>query len=283
MKRLALIIAMTALGVFAVSTYCSAIAIKDIKPGEDVFQYIQRMKGSFDQRLYQQVIGAANAFKEGDEAIGVGADDNARRENARKLLTNTKIKDITEHPLLDDSVYKFIAQAVDMSQYEKIKDWTMGQMKAYLLTKTEDEIKSIMYGMNSEVVGCLPKIMSNQELIAVDKKIFNPLPGSKLGAKGYMGARIQPNSPTDDPEEIVWQVFSGFSYAVGDLVLGTNPVDGSKESVTNIQKALRDVVVTFKLEDIIPWCVLAHIDVQREIFNENPGLVAFMFQSPGRY
>ncbi len=71
MKRFIAITAMIALGVFAFSTYSSAIAIKDVKPGEDVFKYIERVKGSFDQTLYQQVIGAANAFKEGDQAIGV--------------------------------------------------------------------------------------------------------------------------------------------------------------------------------------------------------------------
>ena len=49
--------------------------IKDVKPGEDVFAYITRIKGKFDQRLYQQVIGASNAFKEGDVTIGVGAAD----------------------------------------------------------------------------------------------------------------------------------------------------------------------------------------------------------------
>ena len=121
--------------------------------------------------------------------------------------------------------------------------------------------------------------MSNQELIAVNKKIFNPLPGTKIGAKGYLSARIQPNSPTDDPEEIQWQVFSAFSYAVGDLVLGTNPVDGTKEQTAKVEAALKDVVDTFKLKGIIPWCVLAHVDVQREIFKEKPELVDFMFQS----
>jgi len=279
MKRSIVITLMLVFGLFAFSASSWAVAIKDVKSGEDVFKYIQRVKGSFDQTLYQQVIGAANPFKEGDQTIGVGADNNATREKARKLLANTKIKDITNHPLLNDSLYKFIAKSVDQTQYNKIKDWTMAKMKNFLLTKKESEIKSVMYGMNSEVVGCLPKLMSNQELIAVNKKIFNPLPGSKLGAKGYMGARIQPNSPTDDPEEISWQVLSAFSYGVGDLVIGTNPVDGTKESVARVESALKDVVDTFKLNDTIPWCVLAHIDVQRELFNEKPELVAFMFQS----
>src|SRR5512136_1641841 len=87
------------LGVFCLGTYCGAVTIKDVKPGEDVFGYIIRVKGNFDQTLYQQVIGAANAFKEGDMAIGVGADNEATRQNARTLLANTKIKDLHEHPL----------------------------------------------------------------------------------------------------------------------------------------------------------------------------------------
>ena len=202
MKRFIAITSMIALGVFAFSTYSSAIAIKDIKPGENVFKYIERVKGSFDQTLYQQVIGAANAFKEGDQSIDVAADDNASRENARKLLSNTTIKDLTEHPLLNDSLYKFIAQSIDSAQYDKIKDWTMGKMKTFLLTKPEAEIKSVMYGMNSEVVGCMPKLMSNQELITVDKKIFNPLPGTKIGAKGYLSARIQPIPPLMIPRKL---------------------------------------------------------------------------------
>jgi len=279
MKRFILMTVMIAFGFFAFGTNSGAVTIKEVKPGEDVFKYIKRVKGGFDQKLYQQVIGAANPFKEGDTTIGVGADDNATRENARKLLANTKIKDITSHPLLNDSLYKFIAQSVNSAQYNKIKDWNMGKMKTFLLTRTEPEIKAVMFGMNSEVIGCLPKLMSNHELIAVDKKIFNPLPGSKLGAKGYMGARIQPNSPTDDPEEIVWQIFDGFSYAVGDVVIGTNPVDGTKESVSRIEAAQKDVVEAFKLKGIIPWCTLAHIDVQGELFKEKPQLVNFMFQS----
>ncbi|MBP1729361.1 MAG: Ethanolamine ammonia-lyase light chain, partial [Deltaproteobacteria bacterium] len=279
MKRFLLIAALLCFGLFGFSTYSGAVTIKDVKPGEDVFSYIQRVKGSFDQKLYQQVIGAANPFKEGDQTIGVGADNNTSRENARKLLANTKIKDLTNHPLLNDDLYKFIAKSIDSAQYNKIKDWTMGKMKTFLLTKTESEIKAVMFGMNSEVVGCIPKLMSNQELITVNKKIFNPLPGTKIGAKGYLSARIQPNSPTDDPEEIQWQVFSAFSYAVGDLVLGTNPVDGTKEQTARVEGALKSVVDAFKLKGTIPWCVLAHVDVQREIFKEKPELVDMMFQS----
>ena len=50
-----------------------ALALTEVMPGEDAFAYIGRVKGSFDQMLYQHVIGAANEFKEGDQAIAVGA------------------------------------------------------------------------------------------------------------------------------------------------------------------------------------------------------------------
>src|SRR5262245_33341370 len=175
------------------------IAVGEVGPGEDVFAYVKRVKGSFDQAIYQQVIGAANDFKEGDGAIGVGAADEATRKNARALLTNTKIKDLYEHPLLEDDLQRLIWQTTDHAQYSKVKDWTMGQLKEFLLGEPEIEIKGIMNGLTSDTIGCVPKLMSNEELIALGQKIFNGLPGTKMGAKGYMGARIQPNSPTDHP------------------------------------------------------------------------------------
>jgi ethanolamine ammonia-lyase large subunit len=253
--------------------------IKEIKPGEDVFAYVTRVKGSFDQTLYRQVIGASNAFKEGDQTIGVAAADETTRENARTLLSNTKIKDLHEHPLLSDNLQKLIWQTTDQAKYEKVKGLTMGELKDFLLTRSEAEIKEIMPGLTSETIGCVPKLMSDEELIKFDQKIYNPMPGTKMGAKGYLSARIQPNSPTDNPEDIVWQTFDAFSYATGDIVIGTNPVDSQVESVARVEKALKDIVETFKLQDVVPWCVLSHIDVQADVEKKYPGTVETMFQS----
>ena len=254
-------------------------AVEEVRPGEDVFAYVRRVKGGFDQTLYQQVIGAANDFKEGDQAIGVGAADEATRKNAQALLTNTRIKDLYEHPLLVDDLQRLIWQTTDQAQYAKVKDWTMGELKEFLLARSEAEIRGVMGGLTSETIGCVPKLMGNQELIALNQKIFNVLPGTKLGAKGYLGARIQPNSPTDHPEDVAWQVFNAFSYATGDIVIGTNPVDSTVKSVVAVEMALKDIVDTFKLNDTIPWCVLSHIDVQAEVDESYPGTVATMFQS----
>lgn len=257
----------------------SPLAIDEVREGEDVFAYIGRTKGAFDATAYRQILGSANTFKEGDQTIGVGAEDETSRTNARALLANTKIADLYQHPLYEDDLQRLIWQTTDKAQHEKVKDWTMGQLKDFLLTGKEEEIKGIMHGLTSDTIGFVPKLMSNEELIAVSQKIFNVMPGTKLGAKGYMGARIQPNSPTDHPEDIMWQVLDAFSYATGDIVIGTNPVDSTVASVVTVERALKDVVDTFKLGDVIPWCVLAHIDVQAEVNESYPGTVATVFQS----
>ena len=80
--------------------------------------------------------------------------------------------------------------------------------------------------------------MSNEELIKLGQ-MFNVIPGTKLGAKGYLGARIQPNSPTDHPDDVVWQTLDAFAYATGDIVIGTNPVDSQVESVAELKTRSR--------------------------------------------
>lgn len=257
----------------------AAVTIKDVKPGEDVLAYMERTNKKFDQELYKKLVGAANPFKEADEGTGVAADNDKSRENARKLLANTKIRVLQEKPLFVDAVQELIWKTTDSAQYNKVKDWTLGDLKKFLLTKSEDEIKGIMYGLNSDVIGSVVKLMSNSELTQVGAKISTSLPGSKLGAKGYLGARIQPNSPTDNPDDIQWQVFNGWSFAVGDQLLGTNPVDSTEENILKVELALKELVTAFKLEEVIPWCVLSHIDVQAAVEEKHPGSTALWFQS----
>ena len=173
----------------------------------------------------------------------------------------------------------FADAQVDTAARRRIEPWTLGELARFLLDQREDAIKAIMPGLSSDVIACVVKLMSNDELIAVGRKVFNPLPGSNVGAKGYMGARTQPNSPTDDPEDIVMQVLDGWSYAVGDVVLGTNPVSSDVDQVAAIELALRDLLATFELEDVLPHCVLAHVDVQAQVEEKFPGSTALWFQS----
>ncbi len=259
------------------------VYIPSVKEGESVFRYIERTRGGFDQTLYRQIIGAANAYKEGDEAAGLAAADDASRANARLLLHHTRIGELRAHPLFEDGLFTLIEQGVDPAMAANLEGWKLGDLKAFLLDQPEEAIKAHMPGLGSDVIACVVKLMSNEELIAVGGKLFNPLPGSKVGAKGYLGARIQPNSPTDHPDDIRWQVFDGWSYAVGDVVLGTNPVSSEVSSVAAVENALKDVLDTFGLTDVMPHCVLSHIDIQAEVEKLQPGTTGALVPEPRRH
>ncbi|WP_209403990.1 ethanolamine ammonia-lyase subunit EutB [Pseudozobellia sp. WGM2] len=255
----------------------NGITIGEINDNDTVFSYIKRIKGKHDTSLYRQIIGAANDFKEGDLSLGVAANDETSRLRARQLLTNTKAADINKNSIYSDAIYKLIQETT--AENSKTNDWSMGQLKNFILNRPEKSIKEIMPSLTSDCIGCLVKLMSNEELIQVGQKVFNPLANSKIGSKGYMSARVQPNSPTDNIEDIIWQVFDAWSYGVGDLVLGTNPVSSEVESVAKIEKVLFEILTVFNLQNIMPNCVLSHIDVQAEVEKIQPGTTGIWFQS----
>ncbi len=245
----------------------------------DLGEYLRHFPADVRLTIYRQLLGAANEFKEGDAAAGVASPDQASRRTARRLLAGTQLRYVIENPVYEDSVSLYIQDALDRTVWGKVADWSFGQLKQFLLKSSEVPIREVMPGLPSDVIACVVKLMTNDELIAVSRKIYNPLPGSSIGAKGYLGARIQPNSPTDDIEDIQWQVFDGFCYGVGDVVLGTNPVSSNVESVSEIEAALADILNTFDLQDVLPHCVLAHIDIQAQAESLHPGSTALWFQS----
>jgi ethanolamine ammonia-lyase large subunit len=276
---------------FLVSTTRGAVATAMLTPGghalrvtsprseEDLVGYVLRVRGEWDQELFAQLLGAANAFKEGDEILGLAAESDAARASARALLARTRLSDIDAHPLLDDAMHRTLSASVDADVRRKTEGWTFDALRRFLLDADEDAIQAVMPGLSSDVIGSVVKILSDDELIAVSQRIWNPLPGTRIGAKGYLGARVQPNSPTDHPDDIRWQVFDAFAYAVGDVLLGTNPVSSEVDKVAEVEGVLRDVLETFGLADTLPHCVLAHIDIQAEVEKRQPGSTALWFQS----
>lgn len=244
---------------------------------EGLFTYILRKKGQFDLSLYRRLAGAANQFKEGDDLAGLAAVDEASRRHAQQLIANTQLLEVFEQPLFRDEQYDLIQGSIAVdTPFMRI---TFSELKDFLLKKSQTEIKSIMPKLTSDMIAMVVKLMSNEELINVSSKIFNPLPGSNIGNKGYMSARVQPNSPTDDIEDIRWQVFDAWSFSVGDLVLGTNPVSSDPLSVAKIEAALHDLLTTFELEKVMPHCVLSHIDIQSQVEAVHPGTTGVWFQS----
>jgi len=66
------------------------VGIEKPTKGEDVFAYILREKGTFDNTLYKQILGTANEFKEGDKTLNIAALNDNSRMHARELLGNMR-------------------------------------------------------------------------------------------------------------------------------------------------------------------------------------------------
>ena len=247
--------------------------------GESLPAYLARVLGRLDHSEYARWLGAANDYKEGDEIIGIAAPDESTRAIARQLLANTTLGEIDRYAPHADSVLELIRNSLDADSQASLSGMTLGSLKDYLLTRSEQEIHAIRGGLSSDVIAGAVRLMSNDELISVGAKVFNALPGSSIGARGYMGARVQPNSPTDDAEDIRWQVFDAFAYGVGDVLLGTNPVSSDPAAVARVQRTLKEILEVFGLDQYMPHCVLAHIDVQAEVERAEAGSTALWFQS----
>ena len=193
-RFLALGLAGGTLGKFTMSSTAvgAAMPVAVAVPGEGVFDYIQRVHGKWDAALYKQLLGAANEFKEGDAIIGVAAVDDDARRQARGLLASTRVSEIDLHPPFRDELFQLITSALNHEIQQQMGDLTLGSLKTFLLERSESEIHAIRDGLSSDVIACVVRLMSNAELIQVGAKVFNPLPESNIGARGYMGARVQP-------------------------------------------------------------------------------------------
>jgi ethanolamine ammonia-lyase large subunit len=260
----------------------SGTSVQNLPEGfenEDLIAYVHRIAGGWDVDWYRRVLGAANEYKEGDEILGVSARTPAERQLARRLLEQTTLEQIDSYRPFEDKMLSVLGLAQGEAETQQIQAWKLAELKAFLLEQSEQEIHAIRPGLSSDSIACVVKLMSNQELIEVGRKVFNPLPGSQLGSQGYMGARIQPNSPTDHPDDIRWQVFNAFAYAVGDVLVGTNPVSSEPDSVALVESTLKEILDTFGISSTIPHCVLAHIDIQAALELSQPGSTALWFQS----
>jgi ethanolamine ammonia-lyase large subunit len=91
--------------------------------------------------------------------------------------------------------------------------------------------------------------MTNDELAATSRALFNPLPGDgiSVGAQSHFGSRIQPNSPGDTEEEILFSILEGLTYGCGDVIIGLNPASDDLETIVRLEELLRSVVERLEL------------------------------------
>jgi hypothetical protein len=101
-----------ALAGLSVMRGAAAPGVQVDSPEESIEAYLRRTSGRFDLTRYRQILGAANAYKEGDDATGVAAPDETSRVAARSLLSNTRIRYLAEHSVYEDSLSRYISRAL---------------------------------------------------------------------------------------------------------------------------------------------------------------------------
>ena len=201
----------------------------------------------------------ANAFKEGDLTLG-GTRDEQVRTDARQALAALRVRDIMATPCVDDGVSDALRRALDPTLVHDIEHLNMAEVRRILLgSRGAQWAQHYRDGLASEVIAAVVKIMANKDLGRVARALYNPLPGEgvTIGAPHHFGSRIQPNSPGDDEEEILFAILEGLTYGCGDVIIGVNPASDDVDTIVRLEDLLRSVVERLHLPT--RYCVLSDI------------------------
>ena len=216
----------------------------------------------------KEVLAKANEEKSGDILAGVAASSGTERIAAKEVLSNLLVSDLRENPVVpyeQDDVTRIIQDAVSEPIYNKIRNWTVGELREYILshTTTERDIRHLSRGLTSEVIAGVCKLMSNLDLIYAASKVrVTAHCNTTIGVRGTLSTRLQPNHTPDNGDGITASLFEGLSYGCGDALLGLNPVNDTISSLSEVLKRFDEVKNEFEIPTQI--CVLGHITTQIE-------------------
>ena len=227
-------------------------------------------------------MGKANEEKSGDQLAGVAADSTEERAAAKIVLSGVPLWAFFENPVVpydQDEVTRVIQDGINQKSYEEIKDWTVGELRNWILedTHSPEEIRRIGNGLTSEMIAAVTKLMSNLDLVYAASKIrVVKHCANTIGLPGTISSRLQPNDPTDSPEGVRASIYEGLSFGSGDSVIGINPVDDSYSSVARILDLTHQIIQTWQIPT--QNCVLSHITTQMRCL-KNGSPVGLVFQS----
>lgn len=191
----------------------------------------------------------ANEFKEGDLSVGGTRDDQVRAE-ARDELASLRIGEITKTVFVDDQITDTLHRSIDPRHKYDLDRLTVEELKQILLgPDVATWARRYRDGLGSETIAAVAKVMSNTELGIVSRALFNPLPGDgiAIGSPRHFGSRIQPNSPGDDSEEIIFSILEGLTYGCGDVIIGLNPASDDVDTIIRLEELLCSVVERLEL------------------------------------
>jgi ethanolamine ammonia-lyase large subunit len=230
----------------------------------------------------KEVLAKANEEKSGDKLAGIAAKSELERVAAKQILSELTLKQLRDEPVVpaeEDDVTRLVDQSLNENSFQKIKGWTVAELREFLLQQevSQSEAREVGSALTGEIAAAVTKIMSNLDLILAAKKCtVVAQANTTLGLEGVLGSRLQPNHPTDDVDGIVASIYEGLSYGIGDAVIGINPVCDSVESVSRLLHATDGIIGDLLLPT--QNCVLSHVTTQMTAI-ERGAPAGLIFQS----
>jgi ethanolamine ammonia-lyase large subunit len=211
----------------------------------------------------RQLLAAATALRSGDVLAGVAADSAEQRVAARYVLADLPLATFLNEivvPYEADEISRLMIDRHDVEAFVPIAHLTVGGLREWLLDNETDgaAIARIALGLTSEMVAAVSKLMRNQDLIAVARKVrVQTAFRNTLGLEGRLSTRLQPNHPTDDPAGIAASILDGLMMGSGDAVIGINPATDDIATAETLLRLLDEVRRAYAIPT--QSCVLTHV------------------------
>ena len=218
---------------------------------------------SFGFEDLRTLLARASPLRSGDQLAGVAADSAQERIAACMALAEVPLRSFLQQPVVpyeEDEVTRLIVDSHDESAFAPVAHLTVGEFRDWLLADAADTatLAALAPGLTPEMVAAVSKLMRNQDLMAVARKVsvitrFR----NTLGLPGHLAVRLQPNHPTDSPAGIVASILDGLMYGAGDAVIGINPAADSVPALVQLLHLLDGI----RQQHDIPTqtCVLTHV------------------------
>ncbi|MFH5775493.1 ethanolamine ammonia-lyase subunit EutB [Paracoccus sp. NGMCC 1.201697] len=228
------------------------------------------------------VMASASPERSGDHLAGIAADSALQRVAARRVLLDLPLSHFLSDALVPyeaDEVTRLIIDSHDATAFAPVAAMTVGELRDWLLSPAADSIslKALAPGLTPEMVAAVSKLMRNQDLIRVARKVevvtaFR----NTIGGRGTLATRLQPNHPADDPRGIAVSVLDGLLQGAGDAVIGINPASDNIANCHALLVALDEIRQAFAIPT--QSCVLTHVTNSLALL-ERGAPVDLIFQS----
>jgi ethanolamine ammonia-lyase large subunit len=237
---------------------------------------------SFDD--LKTLLARATPERSGDHLAGVAAASAEERAAAQMALADVPLSEFLNEavvPYEADEVTRLIIDSHDAAAFAAVRHLTVGGFREWLLADDTDghALAELSPGLTPEMVAATSKIMRNQDLIQVARKVrVRSRFRDTIGLPGRLSARLQPNHPTDDTAGIAASMLDGLLYGSGDAVIGINPATDNVPQVIRLLQMLDAVIQRYQIPT--QSCVLTHVTNTLQAI-ERGAPVDLVFQSIG--